>query len=267
MLIEVEKLIPDVVQIAVNAGKAIMMVYNTEFEVEKKLDKSPVTQADLAAHDIIVAGLGALETVYPVLSEEEISVPFSTRRNWRTYWLVDPMDGTREFVKRNGEFVVSIALIHQHEAVLGVIYAPFLHTVYFASQHGGAYKQQAGDVMQSLQTRAAPITPVIAGSRSHSDKRMTDYLQKLGDHQLIAMGSALKSCLVAEGSADLYLRLGLTSEWDTAAAQCIVEEAGGYFVDTQGQRLLYNTKAELLNPEFLVYGDASRDWRRYLNAL
>lgn len=254
-----------VIELARLAGEKILEVYDTAFEVTHKIDKSPVTAADMGAHRIIEAGLAALPFPFPVLSEEGLHIDYSIRKQWPTYWLIDPLDGTREFVKRNGEFSVNIALIDNHRSVLGVVYAPVMKRLYYASATNGAYKQEAGSPIEPIKVRATSGEKItIAGSRSRSDARLARYLDRLGDHTLISIGSSLKACLVAEGKADLYPRLGATSEWDTAAAQCVVEEAGGAVTAIDMQPLRYNTKESLLNPNFFAFGDKSRDWSRYL---
>ena len=249
------------------AGERIMGVYRREFCIETKTDKSPVTEADMGAHEVVVNGLQGLPRAYPVLSEESVDIPFSARSLWNTYWLVDPLDGTREFINRNDEFTVNIALIQKQEAILGLIYAPVMDVYYYAIRGCGAYKRLGGGEPQPIQCRKAGREHiVVAGSRSHDCDKLQRFLTNMGDHELRSMGSSLKSCLVAEGTADIYPRLGLTAEWDTAAAQCVVEEAGGYMTDTTGKRLRYNTKESLLNPHFLVFGDNSIDWISFIAA-
>ncbi len=251
--------------IAKQAGRKIIEIYDSNYQIEKKSDNTPVTSADLIAHKIIMEGLSELTTDIPVLSEESTKIPFEIRKQWQRYWLVDPLDGTREFIKRNGEFTVNIALIENHQSILGVIYAPVTKDNYCAWRNGGAYKTEPGQAHKKINVRKLDTQkPVIAGSRSHASDKLKDYLNKLGDIELISMGSSLKSCMIAEGRADLYPRLGLTSEWDTAAAQCIVEEAGGYITDTNMRPMRYNTKDSLLNPEFFVFGDNSCDWSSFL---
>ena len=256
-------LVEPAVALAREAGERIMAIYEGGFSVAEKADRTPMTEADMAAHRTIVEGLQRLTPGLPVLSEESAEIPFGERARWRTYWLVDPLDGTREFIKRNGEFTVNIALVRDHEPVLGVVHAPALGLTYWACRGGGAWKQAGGEAPRRIHVRRArPGRAVVAGSRSHSDERLAAYCERLGPHELVSMGSALKSCLVAEGRADVYPRFGPTSEWDTAAAQCIVEEAGGRVVDAAGRPLRYNTKPSLLNPDFLVYGDPAGDWLR-----
>lgn len=246
------------------ASDSIMEYYETSFSVERKNDHTPLTEADLAAHEIIKAGLQKLTPDIPILSEEDANIPFSERQSWQRYWLVDPLDGTREFIKRNGEFTVNIALVNEHEVDLGIIYVPVSGVCYYAVKNGGAYKQTPSKAAKSINTRKADLEKVvIAGSRSHPSPCMKDFLDKLPVYEVIPMGSSLKSCMVAEGSADIYPRLGPTSEWDTAAAQCIVEEAGGCILTTDFQPLRYNTKDELLNPHFIVIGDRSFNWSEF----
>lgn len=251
--------------IAREAGAAILQVYDTPFAVDQKKDHSPVTEADLIAHDIISRGLGRLQPLFPILSEEGKNIPFEERTAWASYWLIDPLDGTREFVKRNGEFAVNIALIENGTPVIGVVLAPVLDCVYFASRDNGAFKQQGNSAPHAIAVRAAPADGiVVAGSRSHANTELGRYLQRLGPHKLVSFGSALKACMVAEGVADIYPRFGPTSEWDTAAAHCILEQAGGRLTDTEMQTLRYNSKPSLLNPNFFAFGDANRDWSQYI---
>lgn len=258
-----------VVAIAKAAGDAIMQVYSTDFSVEKKEDNSPLTQADLAAHNIIVNALKDLTPDIPSLSEESETVSSDIRNDWQRYWLIDPLDGTREFVKRNGEFTVNIALIDQHKPILGVVYAPVKELLYFASAQHGAYKQQGNQAVERINVKKFDATkPVIAGSRSHSDHKLVNFIQNIKTNlgvqpELISVGSSLKICLVADGTADVYPRLGPTFEWDTAAGHCILNEAGGDIVDEQGKSLLYNTKPSLLNPFFFA-SNGALPWEKYL---
>ncbi len=258
--IESELLIP-AVKLAIQAGEEILAIYSSNFNVEYKADNSPLTAADLASHACLVAGLAKLAGGYPILSEESAEIPFEQRRLWETYWLIDPLDGTKEFVKRNGEFTVNIALIHQHRPVLGVVYAPVPKLCYFSTADSGAYKAVGQEQPAQIFARArVSHPPMVVGSRSHLTEEVKSYLLRLGEYEMRPVGSSLKFCLVAEGEADLYPRLGPTSEWDTAAAQCVVESAGGRVVDLRGEPLRYNTQPSLLNPYFIVFGDGSRDW-------
>ena len=247
--------------LARRAGAAILEVYAGSFAVETKSDDSPLTAADMASHRLIVNGLRELTPDIPVLSEESKGIDWNVRRAWEHYWLVDPLDGTREFVKRNGEFTVNIALIENHVPVLGVVLIPVTGELYYGITGEGAFLETApGAMPQPIATRLAASIPIVAGSRSHANERQMAMLEKLGYHRLVSVGSSIKFCMVARGDADLYLRLGPTSEWDTAAAQCVLEQAGGAVVDLQGEPLRYNAKESLLNPEFLALGDRSVDW-------
>ncbi|MDF9393028.1 MULTISPECIES: 3'(2'),5'-bisphosphate nucleotidase CysQ [Methylococcus] len=265
---EPSRLLESVVALAKEAGRTILAIYDSEFSVAQKSDQSPLTMADLASHELIVAGLARLRPQFPVLSEESTASAFKDRKNWPSLWLVDPLDGTKEFVKRNGEFTVNIALIHEHAPVLGVVHAPALGLTYFAAEGCGAFRQRGDQIPQSIRARArAPAHPVVVGSRSHVNAAMETYLNRLGECELRPMGSSLKLCLVAEGTADLYPRIGPTSEWDTAAAHCIVTEAGGAVTDLKGAPLVYNARDGLLNPYFLVFGDKSRPWLDYAQGI
>ena len=264
---ELERLLPEVTALARRAGEAILEVYNRVggYEVGDKADDSPLTTADIASHEIIDRGLRELRPDLPILSEESSEVPYSERASWRTYWLVDPLDGTREFIKRNGEFTVNIALIEDGVPVLGVVHAPVIETDYYAARDVGAWKRVGDQPARAIHVQPVPADRIrVAGSRSHAGDRLAGFLDRLGEHELRPMGSSLKSCLVAEGEADLYPRLGPTSEWDTAAAQAVVEAAGGHVTDTAMRPLRYNQEDSLLNPEFFVFGDDSRDWSQYL---
>jgi 3'(2'), 5'-bisphosphate nucleotidase len=258
-------LMAQVVRLAQRAGDAILSVYSEQFEVTHKTDQSPLTEADLRSHDILLQGLRALTPDLPVLSEEDSDIAFEQRRQWQRYWLVDPLDGTKEFVSRNGEFTVNVALIEDHVPVLGVVHVPVTGTTYTGQAGVGAFRLVDGEQAQQLHVRTPAATPLrIVGSRSHRGDSLDRFLPRLEPYEIVAVGSSLKFCLVAEGSADFYPRLGPTSEWDTAAAQAVVESAGGVVVTTDGERLRYNTKPELLNPHFLVFGDRGRDWVRIL---
>ena len=238
-----------------------MDVYAGKFAVELKDDRSPLTAADKAAHEAIIAGLDRLETVLPVLSEESAPDTFEQRSDWSRYWLVDPLDGTKEFIKRNGEFTVNIALIENHAPVLGVVYAPVPDAMYSGVVGVGAWLQTGSDPQQSITVTTPAATPVrVVGSRSHPSPALADYLAQLGPHQIRPMGSSLKICLVAAGEADVYPRHGPTSLWDTAAAHAVLEAAGGSMMDLTGATLRYNAGGELLNPHFIASGDRSRDW-------
>ncbi|MGD8558873.1 MAG: 3'(2'),5'-bisphosphate nucleotidase CysQ [Gammaproteobacteria bacterium] len=261
------ELTKQVISIAEQASERILKVYNTEFAVTAKDDNSPLTEADMAAHHTIVDGLSKLTPDIPILSEESNGAPFEKRRQWQRYWLVDPLDGTREFVKRNGEFTVNIALIDNHEPIIGVIDTPVTGVCYYANRDEGSFKKTPDEGPVKIKTRRKPEDhTLVAGSRSHRGDSLNDFLAKIGKYDIVSMGSSLKSCLVAEGRVDIYPRLGPTSEWDTAAAQCVVENAGGQLVELSMQPMRYNTKESLLNPYFLVIGDTSFDWAQYFTS-
>ena len=255
------QLLPEVVALARRAGDAILSVYGQQFEVTNKADQSPLTLADMRSHEIIVQGLAALTPDLPVLSEEASDIPFEQRQRWDRYWLVDPLDGTKEFVSRNGEFTVNIALITRNAPTLGVVHVPVSDTTYTGAAGAGAFRRQGSNAPEAIRVRTPAASPLrIVGSRSHRGDTLDQYLPRLEPYELVAVGSSIKFCLIAEGSADFYPRFGPTSEWDTAAAQAVVEAAGGAVLRTDGAPLRYNTKAQILNPHFLVFGDRSRDW-------
>jgi 3'(2'), 5'-bisphosphate nucleotidase len=258
---DLDSLAEAIAEIAAEAGMAILDIYKQDFEVVRKKDESPLTQADLASHRIICDALALLTPDIPVLSEESADIDFDTRSSWSRYWLVDPLDGTKEFVNRNGEFTVNIALIVDHDPVLGVVHVPVTGVTYAGIAGTGATRRSAGDTPRAIGIRVPCADPVVVvGSRSHANPRLLEYLGKIGDYVLVSMGSSLKFCLLAEGKADFYPRLGPTSEWDTAAAHAVVTAAGGKIVTLDGAPLKYNCKDSLLNPEFLVIADPGRDW-------
>jgi 3'(2'), 5'-bisphosphate nucleotidase len=252
------ELLDQVTEISRLAGHAIMDIYRQGIEVTSKDDDSPLTQADLASHAIILKKLHQLTPKTPCLSEEAADIDFATRSGWHEYWLIDPLDGTKEFIKRNGEFTVNIALIRDHEPVLGVVHIPVSEESFCGGEGLGAWRIDDQGRRSAIQVRSRRADPlIVVGSRSHANPQLEHYLQQLGEHELISMGSSLKFCVVAEGKADFYPRLGPTSEWDTAAAHAVVLAAGGKVVQLDGQPLRYNLKDSLLNPEFLVIADDS----------
>ncbi|MGH8505318.1 MAG: 3'(2'),5'-bisphosphate nucleotidase CysQ [Stenotrophobium sp.] len=258
-------LLEDVLRISVEAGDAIMRVYGSaDFGVTYKDDESPLTQADLAAHHLIIDALKALTPELPCLSEEAADISYDVRRAWPRYWLIDPLDGTREFVKRNGEFTVNIALIDRGTPILGVVHAPALHVSYLAAQGVGAFRVSDGQ-RTAIHSRKTPTKPSLVVSKSHRDAALDVLLSPAPAHDAVSRGSSLKFCLVAEGSADLYPRTGPTSEWDTGAGQCVAEQAGcEVYTLPDWQPLRYNQKASLLNPGFIVIGDPAFGWRQRL---
>jgi 3'(2'), 5'-bisphosphate nucleotidase len=261
---DMHRLLLDVVALSRDAGRAILGVYASSFTVQDKADDSPLTEADLRSQEILAAGLGRLLPEVPILSEESESVAWETRARWDWLWVIDPLDGTKEFVQRNGEFTVNVALVHGHRPVLGVVHAPVLETDYFACEGYGAFKT-GGGTSHPIRVASPPASPLrVVGSRSHRGSSLDTFLDRAGPHELVAVGSSLKFCMVAEGKADVYPRLGPTCEWDTAAGQCVLEQAGGHVVDLEGRPLNYNARPEVLNPHFLAYGDPSVDWRALL---
>jgi 3'(2'), 5'-bisphosphate nucleotidase len=259
--------LPTVIELADAAGTEILRVYDSAFSVTFKSDRSPLTEADLGAQRIISAGLTQLTPQIGVLGEESPPEVFSQRRAWSSLWLVDPLDGTREFVKRNGEFTVNIALVEAGEPVLGVVYAPAQGMLYAAARGAGAFRRNADGNRTPIEVcRHAPATLRILGSRSHADATLDGMLERLGPHERVSIGSALKFGLLAEGRGDLYVRRGTTCEWDTAAGQAVVLEAGGCVVDFEGRPLRYNAHDHVKNPWFIAYADRSRDWATLLGA-
>ncbi|WP_233198570.1 MULTISPECIES: 3'(2'),5'-bisphosphate nucleotidase CysQ [Luteimonas] len=258
-----------VIALAHAAADAILAVYAEAFDVERKADASPVTAADVAAHRVIETGLRRLTPDIPVLSEEStVVVSTATRRAWPRMWLVDPLDGTREFVKRNGEFTVNIALIEDGVAVFGVIQAPVTGTLWHGAPGHGAFRRDGGsETAIRVRRRAdAPADALrVAASRSHRDPRTTALLARIGDAEPMPLGSSLKFCRLAEGGLDVYPRFGPTSEWDTAAGQAILEGAGGAVLDPQGRPFRYNQRDTILNGDFIALGDPSLPWRDWLD--
>lgn len=255
-----QELLEPVVTLAVEAGDAILAVYAGDFDVESKSDQSPLTQADLASHRHLAAGLAALTPAIPVISEEDGLPDFSVRGLWQCYWLIDPLDGTKEFVSRNGEFTVNIALIENGRPIFGVVHVPVQQRTYTGCRGRGAELREKGRVA-GISVATHSQNPVrVVGSRSHRGSSLDAFLEKLGPHDMVPMGSSLKFCTVAEGNADVYPRLGPTSEWDTAAAQAVVEQAGGRVLELDGKPLSYNRKEDILNPWFVVTGPNDHDW-------
>lgn len=258
-------LLEKVVQVAAAAGREILQVYNhSDFNVEIKGDGSPLTQADRRAHKLIVAKLSELTPDIPILSEESPEEVFEARFDWDKMWLVDPLDGTKEFVKRNGEFTVNIALMEAGRPVMGVVHTPVKDITHFAEISTAAFRSEPGRETERISVRKLdPANVVMIASRSHAGPAVESYRDNLAKHveklEIASMGSSLKLCLVAEGQADVYPRLGPTSEWDTAAAHCVVAVAGGSVTKIDGSALSYN-KENILNPWFLVGGDQDFDW-------
>ena len=232
-----------------------MEIYEKDFSIYEKEDKSPLTEADLISHQTIFNRLAEITPDIPALSEESSFEEMQDRMNWNRYWLIDPLDGTKEFIKKNGEFTVNIALIESHAPSFGVVYAPALDMIYYGGREIGSFKGVSEESAVEIRTKKnASGTMKIVGSRSHQSEEFKKFIENYPNADIISMGSSLKICLVAEGEADLYPRLGPTSEWDTAAAQAVLEGAGGQLEDyNTGKVLGYNQKEDsLLNPHFLA---------------
>ena len=259
---ELDNLLDEIVPIARRAGEAIVEIYNqVDPGVTYKADDSPLTRADLESHRIIEAGLSELSVDIPLLSEEGASAPYDSRSVWRRFWLVDPLDGTKEFIRRNGEFTVNIALIEDGAPAAGVVYAPTLDRCFVGAVGVGAWRMDDASERRPIEAGGTGGDElVIAASRSHAGPHLKAFLEALPDHRLISMGSSLKLCLVAEGLADCYPRLGPTMEWDTAAAHAVISAAGGQVLDFEGRSLRYN-KEDLHNPHFIVLGSRAVPWR------
>lgn len=256
------QLAKEVVKIARQAGAAILEIYHNEadFGIEQKADNSPLTLADKAANKIICQGLEALAIQYPIVSEENKAIPFEVRKQYTRSWLVDPLDGTKEFIKRNGEFTVNIALIENQHPVLGVVYAPELDEMYWAVKGQGAFIVENGKD-QKLAANSFALTDSglrVVCSRSHLNEQTQNFVDQLLVPELVATGSSLKFLIMAKGQADVYPRLGPTMEWDTGAAQIILEEAGGSVIDEETKQPLRYNKENLLNPYFIAYGDREK---------
>ncbi len=259
---EYARLVDGVLAACQEASVRILEIYDSdEFEVEHKDDNSPLTRADMASHYTLVRALEVLTPDIPILSEESAEVDFDTRRHWTRLWVVDPLDGTREFIKRNGEFTINVALVEDQCPVLGVIAVPVTGEVFSGIAGVGARRQRNGQAAEVIHTRRpCADPPVVLGSRSHANPRSQAYFELLGSHDRISRGSALKFCSVACGEADFYPRLGPTSEWDTAAGEALVTAAGGRVWLPDGRKMRYNARESLLNCDFLVAGDPDREW-------
>lgn len=257
----------EVIALAQDAAAAILGIYDSEFAVEHKDDDSPLTAADLAAHRCIIEGLARITPDIPVLSEESAhEVTLAERRTWNRLWVVDPLDGTREFVKRNGEFTVNIALVEDGLAVFGVVQAPVTGRLWHGGATLGACVRDHGRDAP-LHVRAPADAPLrVAASRSHRDGRTQAFIDRMGEVEPVGLGSSLKFCRIAEGGLDVYPRFGPTNEWDTAAGQCVLEGAGGALFDPQGRPFRYNQRERLLNGDFVALGDTSLPWRTWLSA-
>ena len=255
------KLLLDVCNVSIEAGKEILNFYNNDIEVTHKEDLSPLTKADLASNKIILESLHKLKSNIPILSEESL-VDWSIRKNWKKYWLVDPLDGTKEFIKKNGEFTVNIALIEDNNPILGVVYVPAKSLLYLAEKNKGSFKTNTKNKLENFEgiqkilVSSQTTRARVIGSRSHSNATFDNWVkEKFPNAEIVQAGSSLKFCLIAEGEADIYPRFGPTSEWDIAAGHMIVNEAGGKIRTFQNDSIKYNTKENIINPEFYAIGN------------
>ena len=263
-------MIEDLVRIAEIAGSEILNVYKTDFTVERKTDESPVTLADLRAHEIIVDALTALDPSVPILSEENEVPDFSVRRSWKRYWIVDPLDGTQDFIERNGEFTVNIALIDEGRPVMGVVGLPTQGRTYSADFARGVVQRRTGSSAEKIATRKRLSNRVAIVESRHNSHPLNDAIASLLESrgttvQRKAVGSSFKMCVIAQGDADVYVRFGTTSEWDIAAAHAILKTASGDLRWLDGSPLLYNQKASIRNPAFFACGDAPQFWADHIS--
>ena len=260
-----QEVVLDILNIAIDAGKEILKIYKKNFNVDLKADNSPITEADINSNNLIKKRLIEIEKNIPILTEESL-VNWEIRRVWKKYWLIDPLDGTKEFVNRNGEFTVNISLIENNSPIFGVIYAPEKSLLYYGIKNNGSHKLITQDNINTLSefkkiniNNNTTYKTKIIGSRSHSNKDFQMWVEKnFSQYELISIGSSLKFCFLAEGTADIYPRLGPTSEWDIAAGHIILEEAGGKLKSFDNIDILYNTKENIINPNFLAYGNVSK---------
>lgn len=270
--VNLSKVLEEVLDISRAAGDEILKIYNDKngIEVETKSDNSPVTKADLAANAVIVERLEALDPKYPVLTEETNLLDYETRKNWARYWIVDPLDGTKEFINRNGQFTVNIALIENNQPILGVVYVPVQDSAYLGLV-GEKAEKVTGNIRETIACRKLkgdlPVVEVVA-SKNHLNADTENFITAMqgefGEIETKSVGSSLKFCLLAEGSADVYPRFAPTSEWDTAAAQAVLCAAGGQVYKQDLSPLDYNAKEDILNPYFFAVADTSVDWSSVL---
>ena len=246
-------ILPDVIKVADEASEKVLHIYRSDFKVSYKTDDSPITAADTAAHDIITHGLRNISRDIRILSEEGKDIPWEERKHWRRFWLVDPIDGTKEFTQRNGEFTVNIAMIEDGEPVMGVVIAPALKEAYWGVVGEGAHRRDRTGRVHRIRVAEPTAVKRVVASKNHLNEETRAFIDKLGEHELVQAGSSLKFCRIAEGHADIYPRLGLTCEWDTGAAQAVLMAAGGKVETLEGRPLRYG-KEDLLNPHFIASG-------------
>ncbi|EMP55962.1 3'(2'), 5'-bisphosphate nucleotidase [Marinobacter santoriniensis NKSG1] len=246
-------ILPDVIKVADAASEKVLHIYESNFKVEYKEDQSPITAADIASHEVIVQGLRSISRDIPILSEEGKSIPWEERRHWHRFWLIDPIDGTKDFTQRTGEFTVNIALIENGEPVMGVVTAPALKEAYWGVVGEGAYKRDRTGKVHRVRVAEPKEAKRVVASKNHLNEETRQFIDTLGDHELVQAGSSLKFCRIAEGHADIYPRLGPTCEWDTAAAHAVLLAAGGRIETLEGEPLKYG-KENVLNPFFVAAG-------------
>ena len=248
-----ERFIISTIEIAKDAGLAIVQIYNSDFDYELKKDFSPITKADNISHKIITERLKILAPKIPIISEENCDIPYSIRSRWKKYWLVDPLDGTKEFIKKNGDFTVNIALIDNNTPIFGVIHIPITNETYWGSKVNGSFYSNANNDVKQIRVSKNNNNPIrLVASRSHPSEMLNDLLEKMIDYEILKVGSSIKFCHIASGQAECYPRFGPTSEWDTAAGEAIVSFAGGNVVSATGDSMNYNAKEDYLNPNFIV---------------
>jgi 3'(2'), 5'-bisphosphate nucleotidase len=261
------QLLPQLIDLTKAIAKEILPIYEgKQTPAIIKADGSPLTQADLLANEMIKNFLNKVTPQIPIISEESCDIPFATRKAWPFYWLIDPIDGTKEFLAKNGDFTINIAFIDHHQPTLGIVSLPTHQTTYYALKGQGAWKSSAQGTQRLYTEKLNPKKAIrLVASRRHGENAAEKIRQHCPNVELMSRGSSLKFCLLAEGSADFYPRLGPTSEWDTAAAQCILEQAGGAVIDFSGRPLQYNTNDSYLNPNFLAIADTAINWSQFFS--
>lgn len=247
-------ILPDVIKIADEASEKVLHIYQSDFKVNYKEDHSPITAADIASHDIIVKGLRQISRDIPILSEEGAEIPWEERKKWRRFWLIDPIDGSKDFTQRTGEFTVNIAMIEDGEPVMGVVTAPALKEAFWGIKGEGAHMRDRTGRVHRIRVAEPKDTLRVVASKNHLNEETRAFIEALGSHETVQAGSSLKFCRIAEGHADIYPRMGPTSEWDTAAAHAVLVAAGGKVQTPEGQPLVYG-KENILNPNFIAAGN------------
>jgi len=262
-MINLDSLVKDINKIAIDAGKVILEIYDASKDIEytKKDDNSPLTKADGAANTVICDSLEQLEVVYPILSEENKEIPYAERSTFDRFWVVDPLDGTKEFIKRNGEFTVNIALVEDGKPILGVVYTPVTEELFYAVKGSGAFKIHSGETtkLSVNQFSKSDAGLRLVCSRSHLNEETQTFVDQYETPDLVSKGSSLKFMILAMGDADIYPRLAPTMEWDTCAAQIVLEEAGGQVINKETMQPLAYNKENLLNPHFIAIGGLKED--------